>query len=226
MSADNARSMNNAAATVAAFRASKTSTVAPSSPTLPAAPSSLSATAASSSAINLKWTDNATNETGYVVQRSTDGTSFSQVATLGAGTSSYSSTGLSAAKKYYFRVRAYNGAGDSAFSNTASATTSSTSTTTIPAKPTNVAAVNLSGGSARVTWTDKSTNETYFQVYRQKWSSSTSSWGSGTTVVKTGANVVSYVDTPGVGTFRYKVRAGNASGYTVYVTSASVKVTK
>lgn len=221
-SADNARSMNNVAATVAAFRASKTSTVAPS------APSALSATVASSSAINLTWTDNATNETGYVVQRSTDGTNFSQVAMLGAGTKSYSSTGLTAATKYYFRVHAYNGAGNSAFSNTASATTSSTSTstTTIPAKPTNVAAVNLTGGSARVTWKDNSNNETYFEVLRQKWVSSTSSWGSGTTVVKTGANVVSYVDSPGVGTFRYRVRAGNASGFTVYVTSASLKVTK
>jgi len=223
-SADNARSMNNAAATVAAFRSSKTSTVAPSSPTLPAAPSALSATAASSSAINLKWTDNATNETGYVVQRSTDGTNFTQVATLAAGTSSYSNSGLAAATTYYFRVRAYNGAGNSAFSNTASAKTSSK--TAIPAKPTNVAAVNLGGGSARVTWQDNSSNETYFQVYRQKWSSSTSSWGSGTTVVKTGANVVSFVDVPGVGKFRYKVRAGNLAGFSVYVTSASVKVTK
>jgi hypothetical protein len=222
-SADNARSMSNTAATIAAFRASKT-TVGPTPSSLPAAPSALAATVTSSSAINIKWTDNATDETGYVVQRSTDGTNFTQVATLGAGATSHSSSGLAAATTYYFRVRAYNGAGNSAFSNIASAKTSST--TTVPAKPSSVAAVNLSGGSARVTWTDNSGNETYFQVYRQKWSATTSSWVSGTSVVKTGANAVSYVDAPGVGTFRYKVRAGNAAGYSAYVTSASVKVTR
>jgi hypothetical protein len=224
-SADNARSMNNTAATVAAFRASK-SAVAPTSPTLPAAPSTLAATVASSSAINLKWTDNATNETGYLVQRSTDGTNFTQVATLAAGATSYASSGLAAATTYYFRVRAYNGAGNSAFSNTASTKTSSTATTSVPAKPSNVAAVNLSGGSARVTWTDNSSDETYFQVYRQKWSATTASWGSGTIVAKVGTNVVSFVDASGIGTFRYKVRAGNSAGDSVYVTSASVKVTK
>jgi hypothetical protein len=224
--ADNARSMNNTAATVAAFRASKTSATPSPTPTLPAAPTALSAVAASASAINLKWTDNATDETGYVVQRSTDGTNFTQVATLGAGTTSYASSGLAAATTYYYRVRAYNGAGNSAFSNTVSAKTSATTTTTVPAKPSNVAAANGTGGSARITWTDNSTNETYFEVLRQKWLVSTSSWGSGTIVAKTGANIVSYVDAPGTGTFRYKVRAGNSAGYSVYVTSASVKVTK
>ena len=89
----------------------------------PAAPSNLTATAASKSQINLAWTDNATNETGFKIERSTDGSNFTQITTVGANVTSYQNTGLSRSTKYYYRVRAYNGSGDSAYSNTASATT-------------------------------------------------------------------------------------------------------
>ncbi|MHC4091442.1 MAG: fibronectin type III domain-containing protein, partial [Planctomycetota bacterium] len=48
---------------------------------------------------------------------------FSTIATVGANVTSYSSTGLTPGTLYRHRVRAYNEAGNSAFSNTASATT-------------------------------------------------------------------------------------------------------
>jgi hypothetical protein len=93
-------------------------------PSLPAAPSSLTATAISTSQINLSWTDNAGNETGFKIERSTrNNSSFTQIATVGANVTSYSSTGLSKNTTYYYRVRAYNADGDSAYSNEASATT-------------------------------------------------------------------------------------------------------
>jgi subtilisin family serine protease len=93
------------------------------SSTAPAAPASLTATAYSKSQINLAWADKSTNESGFYVERSTDGVTFSQVATLAANSKSYSSTGLSAGKKYYYRVRAYNSGGTSAYTSVASATT-------------------------------------------------------------------------------------------------------
>jgi titin len=69
------------------------------------------------------WTDNSTGETGFKIERSTNGTKFSQVATVGAGATGYSNTGLrGGGRKYYYRVRAYNSAGNSAYSKTASAT--------------------------------------------------------------------------------------------------------
>jgi hypothetical protein len=61
-----------------------------------------------------------TNESGFRVERSTNGTSFTQVATVGAGVKTYTSTGLSSNR---FRVRACNTGGNSAYSNTASART-------------------------------------------------------------------------------------------------------
>ncbi|MCA1593280.1 MAG: S8 family serine peptidase [Acidobacteria bacterium] len=93
-------------------------------PSAPTAPSTLAAKAVSASQISLTWADNATNEDGFLIERSTDGVSFTQIATVVANTKTYSSTGLLAVKKYYYRVRAYNKGGNSGYSNSAYATTS------------------------------------------------------------------------------------------------------
>ncbi len=93
-------------------------------PTAPAAPSNLTATAVSTSQINLAWTDNADNEQEFKIERSTSATTgFTQIATVGANTTTYLSSGLSGGKTYYYRVRASNSAGNSAYSNTTSAKT-------------------------------------------------------------------------------------------------------
>jgi hypothetical protein len=98
----------------------------PSNPTAtaPAAPSASSATARSSSQIQILWKDMSSNESGFIIERSTDGTTFKQVGTAGAGATSYTSSGLAASTKYYFRVKAQNSVGMSAASNVVSATTS------------------------------------------------------------------------------------------------------
>jgi predicted phage tail protein len=88
-----------------------------------AAPTSLTATAASRSRINLAWKDNASNESGFRIERSLDGVTFNPIATVGANKTTYTNTGLNRSTKYYYRVRAYNASGNSAYSNIASATT-------------------------------------------------------------------------------------------------------
>jgi len=92
-------------------------------PTPPAAPSNLVATALSSSAIRLTWTDNSGNETGFEIERSSDGVNFAPHATAGANATSFDDTGLAASTTYYYRVNATNGGGDSGYSNVASTTT-------------------------------------------------------------------------------------------------------
>src|SRR5207253_1053764 len=56
---------------------------APPPPVSVNAPSNLSATAVSSTQINLGWTDNATNETGFEIERSVGGGSFNSLGTIG-----------------------------------------------------------------------------------------------------------------------------------------------
>jgi hypothetical protein len=96
----------------------------------PIAPAALMASAQSSSQINVTWTDNSSNETGFSLERKTGSAgTWAEIAALGANATSYSDTGPSAGTTYFYRVRATNSAGSSAYSNEASATTSSASPT-------------------------------------------------------------------------------------------------
>jgi hypothetical protein len=93
--------------------------------TPPNAPSGLTASTVSASQINLSWTDASANEDSFKVDRCAGATctNFAQIETVGANVTTYRNTGLAGATTYYYRVRATNAAGDSAFSNTATATT-------------------------------------------------------------------------------------------------------
>jgi FtsP/CotA-like multicopper oxidase with cupredoxin domain len=92
-------------------------------PEVPNAPSNLVATAVSSTAIDLTWVDNASNEDGFDIERSLDGAVFSPLASVGPDVIAFTDGGLSASTTYYHRVTAFNTAGSSAPSNVASATT-------------------------------------------------------------------------------------------------------
>ncbi|HET9327831.1 MAG TPA: LamG-like jellyroll fold domain-containing protein, partial [Candidatus Eisenbacteria bacterium] len=94
-------------------------------PTPPADPSGLSAGATSSSSIHLAWTDNASTESAYEVERSTTGIGgpFSLRATLAANANSYDDNSLSASTEYCYRVRAKNGPAASGYAGPSCATT-------------------------------------------------------------------------------------------------------
>jgi PKD repeat protein len=85
--------------------------------------SALSALAVSSNQIDLSWSDNSSNESGFRIERSTDDIIWEEVAMVGAGQVAYSDSGLAAMTEYFYRVFAYNSGGDAAASDTASATT-------------------------------------------------------------------------------------------------------
>jgi Concanavalin A-like lectin/glucanases superfamily len=93
----------------------------PTSP--PAAPSNLAAVPLSASQVQLTWVNNANNQAGFKIERSTDGTSFTQIAVAGASALSYVDTTVSPSTKYYYQIRATNVIGDSAYAGPVNITT-------------------------------------------------------------------------------------------------------
>ena len=172
--------------------------------TAPAAPASLTATAVSSTQINLAWTDNASNETGFAIERSPDGTTFTPLATVSANVTTYQNTGLTASTTYHYRVRATNGVGPSGWSNVANAQT----TGTAPAAPTDLTATAVSSSRIDLAWTDNSTNETGFAIERSL------DGATFTPLTTVGANVRTYANTglTVATTYYYRVRATHAAG--------------
>ena len=75
-------------------------------PPIPAAPGNLSFTAVGNLNMTLNWTDLSANELGFVIYRSVDGTNYSFVSQLPAGTTSSVQSGLTTGTTYYWRVYA------------------------------------------------------------------------------------------------------------------------
>ena len=89
------------------------------------APTGLGVAGLTPTSVDLHWTDNNAYETNYVIERSTRKTgTYSVIATLAAGSTSYHDGSLLHDTLYFYRVRAVNSTGTSAPSNLAAARTS------------------------------------------------------------------------------------------------------
>ncbi len=187
----------------------------------PAAPSGCAATRNSDSKITVTWTNGATSTTtprsNVLVERSVDGGSWAQVASLGASTTSYTDTSVSANHRYQYRVRSKGSGGNSGYS------TSGTVYTT-PSAPTGCSAKRNSDTSVAVSWSRGSNaSNTYQQQYVER----RVDGGSWTQKAEVAATATSWTDTTTSANHRYeyRVRSHNASAYSGYSTSGSVYTT-
>ncbi|MEP7134635.1 MAG: multicopper oxidase domain-containing protein [Chloroflexota bacterium] len=194
----------------------------------PAAPTTLTATLQSGPQVGLTWRDNATSETGFIIERATNGGAFTQIATAPARNNTGNVTfvdttvqqGL-ATNTYVYRVAATNIAGLSAYTNTAQVVIAAA---TPPAAPNNAVATLQAGPQIRVTFNDNANNEAGFVLER-------SDNGGAFAVlanlgVRAGTGSVAYTDTAiQTGhTYQYRVKATNAAGSSAYATTAVVTV--
>ncbi len=183
-------------------------------PEPPAAPTNLVATAPPDTCdqINLTWTDNSDNEDGFKIERSENGVDFTQIDTVGENVTTYSDTGLAEDTQYWYRVRAFNAGGDSAYSDVANATTGICPTP--PNAPSDLVATAPAGTNDQIdlTWTDNSTDEDGFAIERSEDGTDFSE------IDRVAVDVTSYSDT-GLACeteYWYRVRAYNANGYSDY----------
>lgn len=93
--------------------------------TVPNAPSNLRVTGNGNGSLSLAWNDNSNNETGFKLERCQGATctNFAQVATPAANATTFANTGLARRTAYRYRIRSYNTAGNSAYSNIVNGTT-------------------------------------------------------------------------------------------------------
>ena len=89
----------------------------------PDKPTDLKITVISSSNVELNWEDNSDDENGFNIERKKSGGSYSQIKTVGRNITAFTDTGLTKNTKYFYRVRAYNSSGNSAYTGEASVTT-------------------------------------------------------------------------------------------------------
>ncbi|HEV7670870.1 MAG TPA: WSC domain-containing protein [Thermoanaerobaculia bacterium] len=105
----------------AGFSAFSNVATATTGQTVPVAPSGLAATYNSTTRqFTLTWVDNSNNEQGFVAQFSYSGSAFSDLAPVGANITTFASGANPPVGSYQLKVRAYNAAGSSTYSNTVS----------------------------------------------------------------------------------------------------------
>ncbi len=194
--ADNHLTLNNTAPYVAKFRDGLP----------PNAPTGFSATDLSATSFRLNWTDASSDETGFKLYRAPIGTtSWVQIATLPAGSNTYTDSGLTAGADFAYKLVAYSGNGASSAVMVNAVHVPPSAPTSLSATPASMIRINLG-------WVDTSLNETGFKIYRSL-SSTTGFSQIGTAA----ANAVSYSDaslpcstTPVP--YYYRVRAYNEEG--------------
>jgi hypothetical protein len=220
--------------TMSADSVSNTIFVQVGTATAPLAPTNLTAAWQAGPQVALTWTDNANNETGFVVERSTGvdcglvPTNNAQIATPGpsAGTGAgvtYVDKAVSAYGSYSYRVKAVTATGSSAYTNTVA----NVASPGIPAAPTNVGVTTAKDPAPATTYTASlnwvsAANPTNFTVQRATNAAFTrgvtSSTVAGTlrTATQTGLNANTR--------YYYRVRASGIAGSSAWTNASPFPV--
>jgi regulation of enolase protein 1 (concanavalin A-like superfamily) len=133
---------------------------------VPPAPTNLVGNAPAYDRINLAWSDNASNEGGYEIQMMTGPAGFFTAGNLAANATATTVLNLSREVTHYFRVRAFNAAGNSAFSNVIAVTTPPEPVPPTLAAPTNLRVTATTSSTVALAWVDNASSEIGYHIGR------------------------------------------------------------
>jgi hypothetical protein len=191
--------------------------------TLPIAPSILKTSVLTGNIINLTWTDNSNNEDQFRIDRSVDNVNWAYLGCASVNIKTYNDT-LTSGGTYYYKVRAENTGGNSAFSNTASGTIA------LPVELTSFNAL-VNGHSVNLKWVTATELNNYgFDIERSDAiANSSDSWKSITFIKGAGTsstpNIYSYIDSPEESTtFSYRLKQTDLNGGFKYYKAVTVNL--
>jgi Right handed beta helix region len=90
---------------------------------IPSRPFNLSSHSLATNSIELRWEEDADNETGFMIERSADGVSWQPLAVAAANATTFTDGDVGPEETYFYRARATNGSGPSRYSNMTKSTT-------------------------------------------------------------------------------------------------------
>jgi hypothetical protein len=181
---------------------------------LQGAPTNLQAAVQAGPQVNLTWTDGATNETGFAIERcsGTTCTNFAQIATAAANSVSYLDAAVVGGTTYRYRVKAVNGAVSSAYAPTTGGVQA-----VVPAAPAAATSFNVSivkvatnNWTANLSWAHNGVNVNNFTIERATNSTFTS--GLVTLTAGSAARSLQQTGLASNTTYYYRIRANNSAG--------------
>ena len=108
----------------------------------PAAPTSLTATAKADGKVDLAWTDNASDEGGYAIDRAIGTGAFTEIGRVGINATAYTDSTATAGSSTKYRVKGVNAADSAIFGNLSNTVTVTPEISPSPlSEPSNVAVV-------------------------------------------------------------------------------------
>ena len=123
------------------------------------APENLTATAQNTNEVALHWDDNSTHETGYVIERATDGITFYVLDTVVTDIVNYTDT-ITAGTDYQYRIYALIGDVNTDATNTATAG--------FLVAPTDLSVASTSSNQVQITWNYDGSNASHYVIERKK----------------------------------------------------------
>jgi subtilisin family serine protease len=166
--------------------------------------------AGASNELNLVWTDNATGEDAYTLERKTGEGSYILLATLGANSTMYTDNSVIDGTDYIYRLKVINSLPNPPGTETVQAESQPVESVIITPlnSPTSLQAVPISSSQVSLTWTDNSQTEDGYRIERKE------GGGNFIQIAMTGPNITTFTDSglsPSTN-YTYRIRAFNSVG--------------